>query len=183
MDRQPSTRRLALVDALPLRTARLTLRALSPDDTADVAATLGDPGVMRHFPRPLTHAETAAWLARTLRRYGRDGTGLFAVCREGHWIGNCGIVLRRIDEDVVPELGYHFRRDVWGHGYAREAAAACVALAFAKAQVPILAALIRPQNVRSRRVAAALGFRVRGMVVHEGLAHERWLRGRAGNSG
>ncbi len=163
-----------LVDALPLRTSRLTLRPLGWHDADGLAAMLADPAVMRHFPHPMTRGESDAWLRRNLARYVEDGTGLFAVCRDDEWLGDCGIIVRRIDGDPVLELGYHLRRDVWGHGYATEAARACLDLAFCMTDVASVVALILPGNVPSRGVAARLGGQVRGVVLHAGRTHDRW---------
>lgn len=171
-----------LVDALPLHTERLTLRALDPDDAEGLAAMLADPVVMRFFPRPMSRSETDAWLRLNLERYRQDGTGMFAVCRGTEWIGDCGIIRRAIDATHAFELGYHFRRDVWGHGYAIEAARGCVALAFGSLDanaLPVLTALIRPGNRSSQRLARRLAFRIEGAVVHAGECHERWVLPRA----
>ena len=169
--RPPSVR---LVDALPLRTSRLTLRPLGRRDADVLAAMLADPAVMRHFPHPMSRAESDGWLRRNLTRYDDDGTGLFAVCRGDEWIGDCGLLLRRLDRVPVLELGYHLRRDTWGHGYATEAARACLDLAFSMTDVASVVALIRPGNRPSRRVAARLGAALHGAVLHAGLPHDLW---------
>lgn len=163
-----------LLDRLPWRTSRLALRPLTMADAPAVAAMLADPEVMRHFPAPLSRTQSDAWLLRNLQRYERDGTGLFAVTRDEAWIGDCGLVRRQIGGHCVFELGYHFSRQVWGRGYATEAAAACVALARTAAPSLPLVALIRSGNVASRRVAARLGFAVQGAMLHAGHPHECW---------
>lgn len=171
-----------LVDALPLHTERLTVRALDADDAGAMAAMLADPVVMRFFPRPMTRPETDAWLRLNLERYRQHGTGMFAVCLGSEWIGDCGILRRTIDATCAFELGYHFRRDVWGHGYAMEAARACVDLAFGALDadaLPELTALIRPCNRPSQRLSRRLAFTVTGAVVHAGESHERWALPRA----
>jgi RimJ/RimL family protein N-acetyltransferase len=171
-----------LIDALPLCTARLTLRALDERYADALAAMLADPVVMRFFPHPMTRAEADAWLHLNLDRYRQHGTGMFAVCRGDDWIGDCGIIRRDLDATHVFELGYHFRRDVWGRGYATEAARACVDLAFEVLDadaVPVLVALIRPGNRPSQRVARRLAFHVEGAVLHAGECHERWVVTRA----
>ena len=165
------------VDALPLRTSRLTLRRLVASDIPPLADMLSDPIVMQHSPRPLTRAEARGWLHRNTERYRQDGTALFAVCAGSTWIGTCGLVRRHIDGLPVLELGYHLRREVWGLGYAMEAAAACVELALGTTEpdAPVtLASLIRPGNHASQRVVRRLGFRVERIVVHAGVLHERW---------
>lgn len=166
-----------LVDALPLRTRRLTLRPLVASDILPLAAMLSDPIVMQYFPHPLTRVEARAWLRGNTERYRQDGTGLFAVCAGSTWIGNCGLVRRIIDGLPALELGYHFSREAWGQGYATEAAAACLELAFGMTvpDAPVaLVSLIRPGNRASQRVVRRLGFRVESAVVHAGLTHERW---------
>lgn len=171
------TERPRLVDRLPLQTPHLALRRLSPDDGEALAAMLADPVVMRFFPRPMTRREADLWLRRNLDRYERDGTGLFAVTRGRRWIGDCGFVWRCLDDGPVLELGYHFARHAWGHGYATEAARACLALADDAAPGLPVVALIRGENRASRRVAARLRFTIRGAVLHAGLPHERWAPG------
>jgi ribosomal-protein-alanine N-acetyltransferase len=179
MTRVPSPR---LIDALPLATERLTLRVLDARDADMLAAMLADPIVMRFFPRPMSRQEADAWLRLNVERYRQHGTGMFAVCRGHEWIGDCGIIRRDIDTTHAFELGYHFRRDVWGQGYALEAARACVALAFGAMDaqtLPALTALIRPGNRASQRLARRLAFEVNGALVHAGECHERWVLPRA----
>lgn len=40
-------------------------------------------------------------------------------------IGDCGITLQEVDGTQLLEIGYHLRRDLWGQGFATEAARAC----------------------------------------------------------
>ncbi len=69
------------------------------------------------------------------------------------------------------EVGYHFRRDQWGHGYATEAARACMGLAFHTFGAGKVISLIRPENVPSRRVAERNGMTLERQVMHYGLPH------------
>lgn len=46
---------------------------------------------------------------------------------------------------------------VWGRGFATEAAHACAHWCFRNLDVPYLTAMIRPDNIRSIRVAERLG--------------------------
>jgi RimJ/RimL family protein N-acetyltransferase len=55
------------------------------------------------------------------------------------------------------ELGWVFRRDAWGHGYATEAARACRDWGFCSLSVPYLTAMIQAANDRSAAVARRLG--------------------------
>lgn len=174
---------LRLHEHLPLRTARLLLAPLAPSHLPDLAAMLADPVVMRHFPRVMTMAEADQWLRRTVDRYREHGTGLVAVMREERgrlaFLGDCGLQVRTFGGRTHLELGYHFRREAWGHGYATEAAAACLELGLRHTDVPEIVALIRPENLASQGVARRLRMQPEGAVLHAGLLHDVW-HGRRG---
>jgi len=74
-----------------LRTARLLLRRWRDSDRAPFAALNADPEVMRHFPKPLTTAESDAFVDRVEAAFGLHGYGLWAVERDGGFIGFVGL--------------------------------------------------------------------------------------------
>ena len=43
----------------------------------------------------------------------------------GELIGDCGLTLQNINGELLPEIGYHIRRDCQRQGYAAEAARSC----------------------------------------------------------
>jgi RimJ/RimL family protein N-acetyltransferase len=158
-------------------TARLRLREQVPEDLEFFAEMLGDPDTLVHWPRPLTREEAERWIAQNRRRYAEDGFGWWAVeHREtGDLLGDCGLATYTIDGDSEVELGYHFHRRNWGHGYATEAAAACVEIARERGLTRLIA-LILPANVASQRVAERVGFAQERDVVHANLHHVLWSR-------
>ncbi|MBF5045393.1 GNAT family N-acetyltransferase [Aggregicoccus sp. 17bor-14] len=162
---------------LPLVTERLVLRALCEDDLDPLAQLLGDPVAMRYFPRPRTRDESRVWIARNHQRYAVDGCGLWAVERraDGAFLGDCGLVMQRPEGQPEVEVGYHFAPEHWGRGYATEAAAACVRLAFEVLRAPRVIALVHPDNLPSARVAARLGMRPLRRVEHAGLDHDLFV--------
>ena len=95
-------------------------------------AVIGDPEAMKYYPQPLTRDDAVRWIDRSLERYRKDGYGLFAVVLKGEWRSDrqLRIVRRKLKASRMLEVGYHFRRDHWGHGYATEAARACMDYAF-----------------------------------------------------
>jgi RimJ/RimL family protein N-acetyltransferase len=175
---------LRLHQQLPLRTARLRLVELDHSHLAPLAAMLADPVVMRYFPRVMTTAESEQWLRRTIDRYRQHGTGLLAVLQDDGndtaFLGDCGVQVRTFAGRMHLELGYHFTRAAWGHGYATEAARACVALALRYSDVPEVIALIRPENGPSMGVARRVGLSRTGSVLHAGLVHDVWRLTREG---
>jgi RimJ/RimL family protein N-acetyltransferase len=59
------------------------------------------------------------------------------------------------------EVSWRLQRDQWGHGYATEAARACLHFAFATLRLPEVVSFTVPDNLRSRRVMERLGMRRR----------------------
>jgi ribosomal-protein-alanine N-acetyltransferase len=76
-----------------------------------------------------------------------------------------------VDEVDEIEIGYHVRRDLWGRGYAPEAARACRDYGFERLGAERLISLIRPENIPSRRVAEKTGLILWKDVVWRGLMH------------
>ena len=160
-------------DDFVLETARLRLRRFRREDVEAVFATIGDDVAMQYYPKTFNRSDAVQWIERNLRRYREHGFGLFAVTLKGsdEVIGDCGIVRQEVEGETRLEVGYHFRRDQWGHGYATEAARACMAMAFHVGGADKVISLIRPENVPSRRVAERNGMKLERQVMHYGLPH------------
>ena len=156
-----------------LETERLLLRPLTRDDVDAIFAIIGDPIAMQYYPRTFTPEDAEKWIDRNLHWYEKDGYGLLAVVLKssGAVIGDCGLSWQPADDEPVLELGYHLRRDHWGHGYATEAAQACMDYAFRALKADRLVSLIKAENVPSRRVAERNGMQAERQVMHVGLPH------------
>jgi RimJ/RimL family protein N-acetyltransferase len=158
---------------LILETERLRLREFVPEDVDALAAVLSDPETMRYYPAVLDRAGVAAWIERNRRRYADDGHGLWAMVLKssGEVVGDCGLTRQTVDGLDEIEIGYHVRRDLWGQGYAPEAARACRDYGFERLGAEKLISLIRPENIPSRRVAEKTGLILWKEVVWRGLLH------------
>ena len=156
-----------------LETARLRLRRFRDEDADVVFAIIGDRVAMQFYPKTFGPEDAKQWVARNQRRYREDGYGLFAVMLKDseEVIGYCGIIKQNVEDETAMEVGYHFRRDQWGRGYATEAARACMGLAFDSFGADKVISLIRPENLPSRRVAERNGMKLDREVVQYGLAH------------
>jgi len=110
-----------------LETERLLLREFVPEDVDALAAVLSDAETMCYYPAVLDRAGVAAWIERNRRRYADTGHGLWAMILKssGELIGDCGLSRQNVDGIDEIEIGYHVRRDMWGRGYASEAARGC----------------------------------------------------------
>jgi RimJ/RimL family protein N-acetyltransferase len=69
------------------------------------------------------------------------------------------------------EIGWRFRRDAWGAGFAAEAARAILDHAFGALGLAEVIADIHPENARSVRVAENIGLVLRGRRFHHGEPH------------
>jgi len=158
---------------LVLETARLRLRRFQREDVDAIFAIIGDDVAMQYYPKTFNRSDAVQWVERNLRRYREHGYGFYAITLKGSTevIGDCGIIQQEIDGKVELEVGYHLRRDHWGHGYATEAARACMGLAFRDFGATKVISLIRPENVPSRRVAERNKMKIERRITHWGLPH------------
>lgn len=146
---------------MELLTPRLRLRELREDDFDALCAVLGDSDITRHYPYTFDEARVRNWITRNRRRYETLGFGLWAVTlREtGELIGDCGLTLQNIHGELLPEIGYHIRRDRQRQGCAAEAAQACRDWAFAHTPFRQLFSYMKQDNLPSAATARAIGMR------------------------
>lgn len=158
---------------LILETERLLLRELVPEDADALTCLLTDPETMRYYPAALDHAGVVDWIARNRRRYAEGGHGLWGmVLKSGSGlIGDCGLTRQTVDGVDELELGYHVRRDLWGRGYASEAARACRDYGFERLGAERIISLVRVGNLPSRGVAEKVGMRLWKRVMWRNLEH------------
>jgi len=109
-----------------LETERLILREFATSDLEPLSKILSDPVTMQFYPAPLNRDQVAEWITRNQNRYREIGYGLWAMLLKitGELIGDCGLTRQTVDGAAEIEIGYHVRRDLWGRGYAPEAAVA-----------------------------------------------------------
>ncbi|MEB3282443.1 MAG: GNAT family N-acetyltransferase [Lyngbya sp.] len=153
------------------QTERLIIRNWEPEQDAPQAFKIyGDPDVMC-FISP--HFETVeAVRSRLQERVERDkirknGTGSWAVVeKETQEIIGAVLLIQLPDNDGIPttnyEIGWHFRKASWGKGYATEAAKQILGYAFTILRLPVIYAVVKPENERSIRVTQRLGMKPLG---------------------
>lgn len=142
-----------------LETERLFLREMTMGDFDALYAVLSDPEIMQHYPYSFDEERVRSWIERNMNRYKEDGFGLWAVCLKdtGEMIGDCGLTLQNIDGTMLPEIGYHIRRDQQRKGYAKEAAMAVRDWAFGNTEYPALYSYCKYTNVGSFKTAESIG--------------------------
>ena len=146
-----------------LLTTRLVLRRPRPEDVDGVLALLGDPRTVEHNPSDGvdTRESAGSLVARWTRHWEDHGFGYWCVFELGssELGGICGIRRMTVRGHPVVNLLYRLRRELWGQGYATEAAAAVLARSGEQQPGQTILARVRPENVASQRVAAKLGLR------------------------
>jgi ribosomal-protein-alanine N-acetyltransferase len=153
---------------LPIDTKRLRLRAWTREDEPVLSTLFSDPDVMRYIS--LGDNTVTGLLERYRRDQEQHGFAFWALCtKDGRVIGNVGFHV--IGPTGGPELGWSLAPGTCGHGYATEAARACVDALFAHTPHERIVALVDPRNDRSLRTAERIGMRRVGEIDHRDRRH------------
>ncbi|MGP4073550.1 GNAT family N-acetyltransferase [Piscibacillus sp. B03] len=144
-----------------IETERLHLRELTIEDQKDLAKVLSDPVAMQHYNGPFSQEKVRDWILWNRDSYIKNHHGLWAVILKdsNEFIGDCGITMQEIDQELVPEIGFHIIRDYWNKGYATEAAQACKEYAFEVLEYPEIYSYTTLSNIPSQKVAEKIGMR------------------------
>lgn len=116
-----------------LETERLILRDWEDRDVEPFAEMCADPLVMKTLGPLMSRDQTKALIDRLHVLSEENGHTFWALERQkdGRFIGWCGIIRAAVNPIAyLPEVGWRLASDIWGQGYAREAAAASIKWAF-----------------------------------------------------
>lgn len=149
---------------LPLRTDRLQLRYVTPDDL-DGLRYYTDPEVCRYLPFPPADeaalATRVAMMAERQAPSAPDEVLSLAVVEDETLVGDVILRLRtRADElspPAVAEVGWAFAPAHAGRGLATEAATALITMAFDHYPLHRIYANLDPRNERSAALCERLG--------------------------
>jgi RimJ/RimL family protein N-acetyltransferase len=146
-----------------LETERLIMRMWREDDFEAYAELCADPEVMRYLGGK-TFDRTEAWrsMAMFVGHWQLRGYGLWAVEEKasGRFAGRLGF----LNPAGWPgfEIGWTFKREFWGKGYATEGGRRALEYAFKELDKQHVISLIHPENRASIRVAERLGETLEG---------------------
>jgi RimJ/RimL family protein N-acetyltransferase len=163
-------------------TAHLILRQWRAADRPPFAHMNADPRVMRHFPAPLSRAESDALADRAEAHFAAYGFGPYAAeLREtGQFAGYIGLVVPRFEAHFTPtvEIGWRLEATLWNRGLATEGAREVLRYAFEELRLDEVVSFTVPENLASRRVMEKIGLTrdLNGDFDHPGLPEGHPLR-------
>jgi RimJ/RimL family protein N-acetyltransferase len=169
MELEPTEMKKLSEQSIVLKSERLILRKITPDDFDDLAVMLRDSDVMTAWEHTFSDEQIRQWIDNQTARYQKEIVGYFAAIRKdtGEFIGQMGLLWNDFDELRVMEIGYMLKRQYWGMGYATEGAAALAQYAFTEIGLNKIYASIRPENQSSIRVAERIGMNVEGSFIKQ----------------
>jgi RimJ/RimL family protein N-acetyltransferase len=160
---------VAAVSATPtIRTARLVLGAFGPGDASELHRLAGDREIADTtlaIPHPYDMDHALAWIGNQRKESARGRAENFAIrLSSGSPIIGCA-GLRDIDaEHLQAELGFWIGREWWGHGYAREAAAAVLRFGFDTLGLNRISAHHMLRNPAAGKVLQHIGMQREGLL-------------------
>lgn len=147
-----------------LRTKRLLLRSLRPDDAAPLFALFNNWNVIRFLsapPWPYTPADAEWFVNQAVARSPELNEDALAITRDGAFIGVIGARLREanvLQRGAGPNIGYWIGEPFWGLGFMSEAVEAVVQHLFALTTTDAIYSGAFSENAASLRVQEKAGF-------------------------
>jgi ribosomal-protein-alanine N-acetyltransferase len=157
-----------------LKTDRLTLRLLVPDDAESYAAMRFHPEVAKWLPPvqgdPFDAA--CATISRFAAAWQERGYAPWGVFLGDRLIGHGG--LNFVPEFAATEVLWALHPDAWGHCYATEVALAALAYGFDTLKLDLIFAITLPDNLASQAVMKRLGLTYRRRVDYKAFTDIVW---------
>ena len=144
-----------------LETGRLILRRWRDADRDPYAAMSADPAVMDWLDGTRSRAESDAQIDRFEAQLEQRGHGVLALERkaDGAFLGFAALAVTDRPPPVPQgvEVGWRLARQVWGFGYATEAASALLVHGFEHLGLDEIVSFTAATNLRSQAVMRRIG--------------------------
>jgi RimJ/RimL family protein N-acetyltransferase len=142
---------------IQIETTRLLLREFESSDAQDLYELNADPLVMRYTgDKPFGNTKDALSFIKDYNAYKKTGMGRWAVIEKesNNFLGWCGLKLHPGD---FVDIGFRFKQQHWGKGYATEAATSCLEHGFINLKLSEIIGRAANENLPSIRVLEKLG--------------------------
>ena len=146
-----------------INTDRLGLRRWLDSDLKPFSYLNRDPEVMKYYPKTLSDLETLEMVRRIKHHFEKNDFGLFAVESKGtgEFIGYTGFLIPTFQSFFTPcvEIGWKFKKECWGRGFATEAANACLNYGFETLKFEKIVSFTSALNINSEKVMKRIGMK------------------------
>jgi RimJ/RimL family protein N-acetyltransferase len=143
------------------QTPRLLLRQWKDSDREPFSEMSSDSRVMEHFPNPLSRSESDAVVDKIISLIKERGWGFWALEEKstGRFLGFTGLHIPIPELPFSPcvEIGWRLMFSAWGKGFASEAAAKALEVAFENIKLEEVVAFATLSNFRSHNVMKRIG--------------------------
>ena len=156
------------MNAQPLQTARLCIRAYTPADAEDYVAVFTSAETMRYVDGALTQPQARRLFDEIVGRFPlrrRVHTAWAVETSAGAHVGHVALLRSEGGDEI--EIGYLLRPAHWGRGYATEIAAAVLRYARGELGLARVIATADEGHGASRRVLEKVGMRAVRREVDE----------------
>jgi RimJ/RimL family protein N-acetyltransferase len=144
-----------------LKSERLLLRHLEPEDLESLYALYRDPDVRKYYPdgtRTLQETkEELDWFLHGHPRHPELGLWATVERSTGEFLGRCGLLPWHIQGTDEIEIAFMIKKERWREGFATEAAKGIIKHAHEVLALRRLVCLIMPDNAGSVSVAEKIG--------------------------
>jgi ribosomal-protein-alanine N-acetyltransferase len=162
-----------------IHTERLTLRAWETKDLLDCIEMNLDKEVMKYFPSILTKEQSIEFYDRVQKHFLENGFGLYVVENTStkQFLGYTGFMIANFEASFTPciEIGWRFKKQYWGKGYATEAAKACLQYGFDSLGFDKICSFTATPNIKSENVMKTIGMIKTGTFSHPKIDKEHIL--------
>jgi RimJ/RimL family protein N-acetyltransferase len=144
-------------------TERLYLREFNIEDAENFFNLNLDPDVIKYTAdNSFENIEDARVFIEQYDHYKKHGFGRWAVIRifDNEFLGWCGLKYTESLDEY--DIGFRFFKKYWNHGYATEAAKACIVLGFEKYSMREIVGRAMTENFGSIRVLEKIGLKYFG---------------------
>lgn len=141
-----------------LKTERLLLRELNPDDAENFYKLNLNPNVIKYTGNSaFKDIDEAKEFLENYLDYKLNGFGRWAVIEKSNneFLGWCGLKYdQNLDET---DIGFRFSEEHWNKGFATESAKACIDYGFENLNIKTIVGRAMSENVASIKVLEKIG--------------------------
>ena len=161
-------------------TSRLIVRDWKASDLKTFQQMNNDPTVMEFFLKRLSFEESKLMLDKIKQELKEKKYGFYAIelKESNEFIGFTGFHFVDMDTNFCPciEISWRYLSKAWGHGYATEAALACLEYAKDKLGLKKIYSFTSLPNKKSQNVMKKIGMEIVGNFKHPLVPSNHKLR-------